>query len=200
MDATVAAEEVATDVAAPVRPAAVRDLARGVAPAVADLARDAPAAAGPSPVAGPNRAVPASPPRDPDPAPTNLASVTPSPSPGPDRPIATAAAAGPSPRTTSHAAAAHAPDRAPSPRTTNPAADPVRPTRALAPGEAPAADLEVALVEALVVALGTGRARRLTNGTENPGRHRPKTTTIRPSATKAWTTKRRVVELAAATF
>lgn len=70
MDATVAAAEAATVGDALGRPAAVRGLARGAAPAVADPGRVARAAAGPSPVAGPNRAVPASPPSGPGPVPS----------------------------------------------------------------------------------------------------------------------------------
>lgn len=185
MDATVAAAEAATDGAALGRPAAVRGPARGAAPAVADLGRVAPAEAGPSPVAGPNRAVPASPPNGPAPAPTNPASATPSPNRDPAPSSATAAAAGPSPRTPSHAAAAPAPGRAPSPRITNPAAARGRRTRVPARGEVP--------VVGRAVVPATGHARRQTNGTENPGRRRPRTTTTRPSATKAWTTRRNLV-------
>lgn len=117
----------------------------------------------------------------------NPASATPSPSRGPVPSNATAAEAGPSPRTPSHAAAAPAPGRAPSPRITNPAAGPGRCTRARALGEARV------VVRAAVPA--TGHARRQTNGTENPGRRRPRTTTTRPSATKAWTTRRNLVPL-----
>lgn len=161
------------DAAVPAHRAAGRGPARGVVRAVADRGRVAPAAAGPSPAVDQSRAAQAWLRRGRGPVRTNLASATPSPNRAPARPTATAAAAGPSPRTTNPAAAAPAPDRAPSPRITSRAAAAGRPIRVPAPTADPATD----------------RARRQTNG-KSPGRRPRKTTTTRPSATKAWTIRR----------